>query len=121
MATIELHAYLHGESERYHTCIETAVACAAAGEMCAYACLDVQVMKRMMIPCIRLSQDTTDVYNTAISAMAHGSEIVPKFCRTCAEICDACTEECEKHGMDEYRLCTESSQRCIQERRQVAA
>lgn len=120
MATIELGTYLRGKREEYHACIEAAVACAVAGEMCADACLDAQDVKTM-VRCIRLCHDTTDACNAAISAMARGSEMAPEFCRMCAHICDACADECEKHGMEECRLCAEACRRCADECRKVAA
>lgn len=42
--------------------------------------------------------------------------------RVCAELCDACAAECEKHEHHEHcRICAESCRRCAEQCRQLAA
>ena len=77
-------------------CIEACDACARACDHCAAACLDepdVQAMRR----CIALDMDCAAICRYAAGAMARDSEFAMQMCGVCAEICEACGEECGRH------------------------
>lgn len=122
MATIELGRYLRKNSERYHECIEACVACLVACEMCSDACLD-EKDAGMMKACIRLDRDCADACAAAVRAMSRGGPLADALCRSCAEACDACATECEKHaGMaDHCKLCAEACRACAKACRQMVA
>ena len=122
MATIELGQYLRGNSERYHECIEACVACLVACEMCSDACLD-EGDVGMMKSCIRLDRDCADACIAAVRAMSRGGPLAEVLCRSCAEACDACATECEKHAgmVDHCKLCAEACRACAKACRRMVA
>ena len=122
MAAIELATYLRPSSAAYHECLEACVACLVACEMCSDACLDESDVK-MMVECIRLDRDCADACAAAVRAMARGGPLAKAFCRTCAEACDRCAAECERHAHhhDHCRLCAEACRRCADACRRMAA
>ena len=104
----------------HHSCIEACVNCAQACEHCATVCLNEMDVKKMS-KCIELDRDCAEVCWAAAGYMSRGSQFVDQLCRICAEICDACGAECEKHDMDHCRDCTEASRQCAEECRKMAA
>jgi hypothetical protein len=98
--------------ERNHELLEALGRCAAECNNCATACLheeDVQMLSR----CIRLNMDCADICRLTASFVARDSEHVNHLLRECAEICEACAEECEKHGhMEHCRTCAEACHHC---------
>jgi hypothetical protein len=119
MARIELERYLRGAAKEYHACIEACVECWLACEMCAEACLHESDVKRM-VECIRLDRDCAEVCQAAVRLMVRGGELAPAFCRVCAEICDACAEECERHEAEHCQVCAAACRRCAEECRKMA-
>ena len=121
MSTVELGRYVRSAQERYHSCIEACVECWIACEMCSDACLDEDNVKQM-VRCIRLDRDCAEACQAAVRAMVRGSESAAAFCRMCADMCDACAAECEKHTHHEHcRICAEACRRCAEECRKMAA
>ena len=94
--------------------------CATECGHCATACLDESDVK-MMARCIKLDIDCADVCRLTASLLSRGSEHGHHLLKECAEICDACAEECEKHShMDHCRECAKVCRHCAEECRQVA-
>jgi hypothetical protein len=48
----------------------------------------------MMARCIALDTDCAAICQLAAEAMARASEYATAFCRLCADICQACGDEC---------------------------
>jgi hypothetical protein len=89
--------------------------CAAECNHCATACLDEQDVK-MLARCIKLDIDCADICQLTASLVARASEHASHLLKECAEICNACAEECEKHGhMEHCRRCAEACRRCAEE------
>lgn len=111
----------HEKYEEYQDCIAACHACVVACNHCAACCLqeaDVKPMAR----CIALDMDCAQACQLAIAFMAGGSELVGAACSFCAEVCQACGQECAKHDMDHCQQCAEACLRCAEEcRRMVAA
>ncbi len=106
--------------EKYQSCIEACNACAAECEHCATACLGEDDV-RMMARCIQLDRDCADICRMAAAFMARGSEHAGHICAECAEICQACGDECAKHsGMEHCQRCAEACHRCAEECRKMA-
>jgi hypothetical protein len=86
--------------------------CAAECNHCAIACLEEQDV-RMLARCIKLDIDCADICQLTASYVARGSEHANHLLKECAEICDACADECEKHShMEHCRKCAEVCRAC---------
>jgi hypothetical protein len=81
--------------QQFDSCIDASNACAVACDFCAASCLkenDVTMMAR----CIALNMDCAQICRMAASCMARGSEFASVLCQMCADICDACGDECRR-------------------------
>lgn len=106
--------------EQYQSCIEACNECADTCDHCAVACLQEQDVK-MMARCIALDMDCAQICRLAASTMARGSEFASAVCQLCAEICDACGDECAKHTqMQHCQECAQACRRCADECRRMA-
>jgi Domain of Unknown Function (DUF326) len=63
---------------------------------CATSCLREQDVK-MLERCIQLDRECASICYTASQIMSMDSEHTKQICVVCADICDACEQECEKH------------------------
>ncbi|MFA6924626.1 MAG: four-helix bundle copper-binding protein [Bacteroidales bacterium] len=98
--------------QKFQNCIAACSECAVECTHCASACLNEQDIK-MLTRCIRLDHDCTVICLLAIKAMASGSEFVKQICKLCAEVCNACATECEKHShMEHCKRCAEKCRKC---------
>jgi len=106
--------------ETYSACIEACNACAAACNHCAAACLkepDVQ----MMAQCIAQDVDCAQICALAAAMMARGSGHQTALCQVCAEVCQACGDECAKHDAAHCQACAKACHACAEECRNMAA
>lgn len=88
--------------------------CAAEGNYCATACLDEDDVK-MLVKCIRLDMDCADICTLTATLIARGSEHGNHLLKECAEICNACADECEKHThMEHCKSCAEACRKCAE-------
>jgi hypothetical protein len=110
----------HEKYEDYQDCIAACHACVVACNHCAACCLQEADVKHMT-RCIGLDTDCAQACQLAIAFMAGGSEHVASACRLCAEICQACGEECAKHDVDHCQQCAEACRRCAEECRKMVA
>lgn len=120
MPNVDLHPYLRPNVERFHACIEACVECWAACETCSDACLSEDDI-RAMVRCIRFDRECAEICLAAARAMIRGSDQAAAICRVCAEICDRCAAECERHEHYHCRVCAEACRRCAEECRKMAA
>lgn len=106
--------------EKYQTCINACNDCLNECEHCATACLNEKNMDNLA-RCIQLDRDCADACRLAVQLMARGSEYASSFCAFCAEICQACGDECAKHKeMEHCQRCAEACYRCAEECRKMA-
>ncbi len=95
--------------------IDALTRCAIECSHCAMACLDeddVNILKR----CIRLDLDCAEICRTTASLLSRGSEHGEHLLKECAEICNACADECDKHSrMEHCKRCAEECRRCAEE------
>lgn len=82
--------------QNYQSCIDACNNCTVACEHCATECLQEQDIKAMA-RCIELDRACATICATAARFMASGSEFARRLCGVCAEICQACGDECGKH------------------------
>jgi hypothetical protein len=110
--------------EKFKSCIDACNQCAAECEHCSTACLhekDVQ----MLAQCIEWERYCADMCRTAAAFMAraheHTMSFVNKFCGLCADICETCATECEKHShMEHCKRCAEACRKCAAECRNMS-
>ena len=89
--------------------------CATECGHCAMACLDEQDVA-MLTKCIKLDLDCAEVCRFTASLLSRGSEHGIHLLKECAEICDACADECEKHShMMHCKKCAVVCRDCAEE------
>ena len=106
--------------QKFNSCIEACNACATACNHCAASCLQEPDVK-MMARCIALDIDCAEMCAMAAAAMGRGSECAKTICDACAQVCQACGEECGRHKMDHCQQCAQACRRCAEECRKMAA
>jgi hypothetical protein len=84
------------QNAKYQSCIDACNACAEACEYCATCDLREKDVKKMA-SCAQLNRDCANICWTASQFMSRDSEYSKQLCNICADICDACEQECEKH------------------------
>lgn len=98
-----------------HGLLDALYNCAAECNHCATACLDEQDVK-MLARCIKLDIDCADICSLTASLIARSSEHGEHLLKECAEICNACADECEKHNhMEHCKRCAEACRACAEE------
>lgn len=108
-----------------HNHTDTCFECAEACERCATACLELANADSKgldMTACIKLCRDCADICTLCGRLEARGSKFMGQFMQLCADACDACAVECEKHAdhMVHCKACAEACRKCAQECRQMA-
>ena len=74
----------------------------------------------MMARCIALDMDCAAICRLAAGHMSRDSEFATQVCRLCADICQACGDECGKHQHDHCRACAQACRHCAEECRRMA-
>lgn len=88
--------------------------CAVECNHCTSACLEEQDVK-MLAKCIKIEIDCAEICRLATSFLARGSEHADHILKECAEICEACAKECEKHThMEHCKKCAEVCHKCAE-------
>lgn len=105
--------------QQYQSCIDACYDCAAACDHCATSCLQEQDVK-MMARCIALDMDCAQICRLAASYMARGSAMASAIWQVCADVCDACADECAKHQMGHCQECAQACRRCADECRRMS-
>jgi len=105
--------------DNYRTCIDVCNSCADECDHCTAACLQ-ESDPMMMARCIALDIDCAAICRLAAGMMARGSEFSGQVCWLCAEICEACGDECAKFQMDHCQSCAAACRRCAEECRKLA-
>jgi hypothetical protein len=105
--------------EEHQSCIDACIRCAQECEHCADACLSERDVAKMAA-CIRLDKDCAEICWSVAAFLSRSSLFAQEMCRVCADICDACGQECRKHKMDHCQKCADECERCAEECRQMA-
>lgn len=71
-----------------------------------------------MTKCIQLDMECAAICYSAAQLMSLGSSKAEEVCRICADICNACAAECEKHKHMEHcaecaKACHECAEQCM--------
>ena len=106
--------------EKNQKTIEMLNNCATECNHCTIACLDEQEVK-MLAKCIKLEIDCAEICRLTASFASRGSIHAMHIMNECAEICDACAAECEKHAhMEHCKKCAEACRECAEECRSMS-
>ena len=99
----------------FKKCIEACLACTVACNHCAYECLHSSEVT-LRIRCIQLDHECAIICFAAANMLSSGNKWIGALYQECAEICDACAEECEKHvHVDHCKICAEMCRKCAEE------
>jgi Domain of Unknown Function (DUF326) len=114
------------EMQREHSHPTTCFDCVEACERCATACLmmgDRDSKQHDLTHCVRLCRDCADICTLCGRLDARGSEFSRQYMLLCADVCDACAIECEKHAdhLAHCKACAEACRKCAKECREMAA
>src|SRR5690606_2861411 len=84
------------KNQNYQSCIDACLACEATCNHCASSCLKEENVN-MMAKCIQLDMECAAICYAAAQVMSMGGQKAKELCALCADICDACAEECGQH------------------------
>ena len=89
--------------------------CSVECNHCYHACFQEEDLK-MMAKCIQLDRNCADICDLTASWIASGSDHAKHLLKECADVCQACADECEKHAhMEHCKRCAEVCRRCAEE------
>ena len=75
----------------------------------------------MMARCIQLDLECAAICYAAAQLMSVGSDKAKQICMICADICEACGDECGKHETEHCQECAKACKQCAEECRKMAA
>ncbi len=94
--------------------VKVVLECETSCRLCAVACLrepDLDPLRE----CIRLDIDCAGICDVVADYLIRGSPFRAKACALCAEICEACAAECEKHTHARHWIaCVDACRRCAE-------
>ncbi|WP_041055899.1 four-helix bundle copper-binding protein [Jeotgalibacillus campisalis] len=107
--------------EKYAELLRIVHDCAAACNHCFVACLNEEDVN-MMSGCIRLDRECADVCAFMEQAISRNSPFISQMAALCAEICEACGNECSTHAdhHDHCRRCAEACFKCAEACKRIA-
>ena len=98
-------------------CGEGCADCLSTCLACATACLDEPGRKE----CIKLCLDCADICDACTKISARKGPLVEAMMALCADACDKCAAECEKHKDDKTcKACAERCRACAMKCRDTA-
>jgi len=107
--TQDIRRCIQNCAECHNICVETAAHCLMMGG------------KHVEAQHIRLLLDCADICRTSADFMLRGSDLHPKVCGVCAEICERCAASCEQFRDDALmKQCAEVCRRCAGSCREMA-
>ena len=111
-----LEAIDHAD-ETVRDCIDNCFEAAQVCEWCVDACLE---EGEEMARCVRLCRDVADLTTLHARLMARNSGFHADLAATCADVAEACLEECQKHDHDHCQACADVLPACIDSCREMA-
>ncbi|MFN5375310.1 MAG: four-helix bundle copper-binding protein [Chitinophagaceae bacterium] len=92
--------------KNFKNCIEACLACLTTCESCITDCVASDYKE-----CILLCRDCADICALCARFEARGSKFRHNLHILCAEVCKACSVECEKHA-SHHASCKECAEAC---------
>lgn len=117
MALAETVSQIDHLNDDQRTCIEI---CNEATEVCEW-CADECLGESEMEECARLCRDVADIASLHARFMARGSTYSTDLAATCAQVCDACADECAQFEAEHCQVCAEVLRECADSCRQMAS
>ena len=114
-----MHVTATLQNTKWQSCIDACMRCAEACEFCATSGLKEQDVK-IMTSCAQINRECTEVCWTSAALMSMDSQFAKQFCNLCADICDACAQECERHNVDHCKICAQVCRSCAEECKRMA-
>ncbi len=132
------------QNTKWQSCIDACMHCAEVCEFCATSDVKelgqtlvqvaeeaatagaasstdvIQDIVKMMASCAHINRECAAVCWTSAALMSMDSQFVKQFCNLCADICDACAQECERHDIDHCKRCARACRICAEECRRIA-
>lgn len=88
--------------------------CAAECDHCAMACLKEDNVK-MLATCIRMDLDCAAICRLTATLVSRSSFHANYLLAECAEACNKCADECDKHSnMEHCMRCAEACRTCAE-------
>ncbi len=88
--------------------------CAAQCNHCYDAC-QMETDREELKNCMMHDEDCADICRLTGRLLERNSDNVELFMRLCAEICEKCAVECEKHlRMEHCKKCAEACRKCAE-------
>ena len=103
-------------NDEQRDCFENCMEATSVCEWCADECLGSEDMEE----CARLCRDVVDIASLHARFMARGSDYSSQLAGTCADVCEACADECENHDADHCQICAEVLRECAESCRNMA-
>jgi hypothetical protein len=97
-------------NDEQRDCIENCQEASEICEWCAEECLGDPEMEE----CARLCRDVADLTSLHARLMARNSRFSQELGAICADACDACAEECERHDAEHCQVCAEVLRECAE-------
>jgi hypothetical protein len=132
------------QNTKWQSCIDACMKCAEACEFCATRDVKeqsktlvqvaeeaasagaatsadvIQEIVKMMASCVQINRECAAVCWTSAALMSMDSLFAKQFCSLCADVCDACAKECERHGLNHSKRCAQVCRICAEECRRTA-
>jgi hypothetical protein len=103
-------------SDEQRDCIEN---CNEASEVCEW-CADECLGDAEMEECARRCRDVADLASLHARFMARDSRYSDDLAAICADACEACAEECERHDAHHCQVCADVLRECAASCRRMA-
>lgn len=104
-------------SEDERECIELCNQAAEVTEWCADECLGSAEMEE----CARQCRDIADLTSLHARFMARGSDYSTDLARACAEACESCADECDRHDARHCQVTADVLRACAESCRSMAS
>jgi hypothetical protein len=103
-------------------CIKNCVDCHQACLETSFHCLQMGGEHASVVH-QRLLADCAQICATSADFMIRGSNLHKRTCAVCAEICEACAQDCESMAGGDQKMtqCAEMCRKCAESCRQMAA
>lgn len=95
-------------NDEQRECVENCAEVSEIAEWCAKACLGDAELEQ----CASLCRDVADLASIRARFSARDSTYSDQLADICAEACQACAEECERHDLEQCQISADVFQKC---------
>jgi hypothetical protein len=105
--------------QKYQKLLDTLHICMTKCNHCFNACLKEENVD-MMTKCIQLDRECAEICSYLQGAITRNSPFIKQLATICAEICQTCGEECNRHHHDHCQRCADACFQCAKACREVS-